>query len=560
MQNSKKSGLNLAAAGFALMAAVSYGLLLIFLNEGKTSPVGLVLRYAVLPGIGLWIGIALAHNKRAIAWLNERLCTGASDGRLVAVSIALYCLVFFVLKTLKSISLNYEFFDAGLYVNKLWRIAEGSWEERFRIALVEGHFQPAMIIYGLLYGIFKSPLVPYFFETCALASGAIPVYLLARSKLPGRSSPLLIALAYLLSPLVQFNDILGFHPDHIVLPLLLWAFYFAETGHYASSIAALVCLSLSSEPWILSASAFGFYLWLKHGRFRLGIGVAAGFLIIFLTILFWLLPKMGSTNAGPQVFDPSGNASPYRFLFSGEPAEFLKLLMEPRKAFFIFFLFFPFLFIPLRAWSTLIVALPDFAKTLGSSEMLHYAVEGHYTLGAVAVVFVAYINALKTIDMKLKFLTAMNLPLMAVCLTFVLSMAHSPLPISFNFWSQWSGGAFRYQNYWFSDRFASLKKAESLMGEDPGQSLEISNGAFTPNVARREHMTLFPSQRWIYSDYILLDFERGSGAGSESRQKEYNSDYIEARRTLPNHFELIFDDPHVQLWRRVPETSLGRPQ
>jgi len=546
----KNLGRPLAAVLLVVLALV----FLVVWHQGETSTESRVIRYLVLPFVMLWLGMALSGNRFFVTWL-DRWHINNRGVQHILLAVLLYCVLLFSLKFSKLISLNYELFDAGIYINKLWRISAAGWGEALHIALVEGHFQPILLLYGMFYGWFESPWLPYLLETVTLASGAIPVFLLARKILSAGIAPSLIAFSYLLHPIVQFNDILGFHPDHIVLPALLWAFYFAEAGRYRALFLSLVVLSLGSEPWIPLASAFGLFLALHYKKTVLGLVTAMGFMGLFVFVLFYLLPHYGALNSSNSVFSAE---SAYGALLSGNSVEFFKLLVEPRKIFFLFFLLFPFLLLPLRAWAVMVVALPDLAKTLLSSELLHYSVEGHYTLGLIGVLFVGYIHALKELSGQYGEWVVTRLPVVTLVITAGLSIAHSPLPTSFDFWSNWSGGAFNYGNYLSSERTYSLQTVEELVGADPETKIEITNAAFTPELGKRSHkIQLFPSPHWKQADFVVLDRTHYKGAGAHTAQSEYGERFAQAISELGCCFTLLYEDDQVQLWSQMATLVVG---
>src|SRR3989441_6916529 len=86
------------------------------------------------------------------------------------------------------------------------------------------HFEPILLPLSLLYAFHADPRILLIFQTLALASGALPVFLLTRKHIP--EWPLLspcMAIAYLLSPALLGLNIFDFHPVSIATPLLLYA-------------------------------------------------------------------------------------------------------------------------------------------------------------------------------------------------------------------------------------------------------------------------------------------------------------------------------------------------
>lgn len=540
---------------FAFLAAILAGFLLILIDHGKSSSASLILRFIALPATSLWLGIFLSNTKSRGDFLSSH---GGRDFtfRLLLIAVFCYCLIMLSLKYLKLESLNYEFFDSGLLVNKFFRISQATFSEAWSIALFEGHFQPIILIFAWLYSLFDSPFFPFAVETLTLASGVIPLYMMANKCWGCSSSSAVLAICYLLNPVLQFNDILGFHPDHVVLPVLLWAFFFAFIGRYQAAVLTVTCLCVVGEQWIPLGASFGLFLIFEFQRYRLGLLTFFLFTVFFLFLIFVLMPMFGSTNAGQFLIQPS---SPYSSLFNGDILETLLKLVEPRKLFFIFFLFFPFFFLPLGSWRIMIVAIPDLVKTLLSDDMLHFAVEGHYTVGLIAVIFTGYISTLKVLSKKYGSKIIKQISLVSLVTLFGLTFSHSPLPNSFNFWSEWSAGTFSYKNYMVSERTESFRRVEGMVGNDPELHIEVTNGGYTPALARRRlFLQLFPSPTWADADLIVLDKSKYRAAGSDLNQSSYELRLRDAwDGLLPAGFSKVYADDFVELWSQREEPYGG---
>ena len=166
------------------------------------------------------------------------------------------------LKFLRLNTFHYEFFDAGFYFNKIHRIMSGDFADALKIVLWEGHFQPLTILYYFLSPFTSSAEIAFLFETITLSLTAAILYKFTHHITNHSLISLLVALSYLLNPLLHFNDILGFHPDHIIVPAIIGGFYFLEIK---KPLVALFCFSflyLASEPWILSLWFIGFTVFL----------------------------------------------------------------------------------------------------------------------------------------------------------------------------------------------------------------------------------------------------------------------------------------------------------
>lgn len=456
-----------------------------------------------------------------------------------------YFIIISVLKYRKIVTNHFDFFDAGLYINKLNRLHYSDADSFWKLVFSDGHFQPINAIFVLFYKITNYIYIPFFIETLIISSGIIPIYLLSKSKLNNSLLSLVISSTFLLNPLVQFNDILGFHPDHIVLPLLLWAFYFADRKLILPCFASLLVLCGSSEPWIVMVSFFGIYLILEYKYYLFGGFIFLSSALLFFYITFYYLPFYSSHNSGHLVF---GSDGPYHIFLSGSFGDILNLLFSPRKLFFLFFLFLPFLFLPLASWRVMVVAIPEVAKTLFSSEPLHYAVEGHYTLGLIAVMFVGYIFTIEKIYLIYSVI-ARRLITVSFFLSLALSVSHGPTPISVDFWANTSSGSFNYRNYLFDSRSASLSIASGFLPVNHDYKLQISNNTYANSFGLVKDLKLFPDVGWQNSNYILLSKAINQSTGAVAIIDQYNINFNLAKNELPKFFTVIYDDDYLTLWK-----------
>ena len=75
------------------------------------------------------------------------------------------------------------------------------------------HFEPIILPLSLLYIFHADPRILLVFQTLALTTGALPVFVLARKYLAdGRSWPRCWVVAYFLSPAMLGLNIFDFHP------------------------------------------------------------------------------------------------------------------------------------------------------------------------------------------------------------------------------------------------------------------------------------------------------------------------------------------------------------
>src|SRR5579859_4606439 len=153
------------------------------------------------------------------------------------------------------------------------------------------HFEPVILPLSLLYAFHADPRILLVFQTLALTSGALPVFLLTRRYLP--EWPVLAALmvaAYLLSPALLGLNIFDFHPVSLATPLLLYAILALTYKHYVWFLIACVLASMCKEDIPLSVAVLGILLIWKYKLPRLGTVLIFGGLLWSLLAFKVIIP------------------------------------------------------------------------------------------------------------------------------------------------------------------------------------------------------------------------------------------------------------------------------
>ena len=184
------------------------------------------IRYFCIPLIGICIGLVVFLWTSQIDMRFDRL---KSLSRRYYIPIlfflsAIFFLFFFRLSTLRYLTLHTCSGELGWYDNKVWNISQATSFLDVLIIASTGYFQPILIVHGFLYKVWNSPVFLQLLQTGAVVSGVIPLYLIAKEKLPEKLWVIVIVVLYLLYPPVEYNATMEFHPDHICIPLFLWAF------------------------------------------------------------------------------------------------------------------------------------------------------------------------------------------------------------------------------------------------------------------------------------------------------------------------------------------------
>jgi uncharacterized membrane protein len=137
------------------------------------------------------------------------------------------------------------------------------------------HVEALFPVISLVYLIYPHPESLLALQSLAIATGAVPVYLLARDLLRSAWVGLVFAVAYLLSPTLEGMNLYEFHPVALATPLLLWAFLFLWRRQTVPFwICALAAMGTKEEIGLVVA-LFGLFAAFFRGQRVSGLALAA---------------------------------------------------------------------------------------------------------------------------------------------------------------------------------------------------------------------------------------------------------------------------------------------
>ena len=306
--------------------------------------------------------------------------------------------------------LRYETFKAGAFDlgnmdQVLWNTIHGRFFQFTNQAIdwygpptrLAIHFEPIILPLSLLYAFHADPRILLVFQTLALGSGALPVFLLTRRYVP--EWPIfaaLMATAYLLSPALLGLNIFDFHPVSLATPLLLYAILALTYKHYVWFLIACVLACMCKEDIPLAVALLGILLIWKYKLPRLGTALIIGGLLwsflAFKVIIPHFYPGVQANNYWYR----------YEALGSSPGAAVANLVFHPWLLFTTFFTIDRFYylvglarsvgFLPLLAPEWLLPALPSLAVNLLSTDPLLYSGVYHYNAAIIPFVMLSAIH------------------------------------------------------------------------------------------------------------------------------------------------------------------------
>jgi uncharacterized membrane protein len=259
------------------------------------------------------------------------------------------------------------------------------------------HVEPIIFLLSLLYLFHADVHILLIFQTLALTSGALPVFLLTRKFVPiwPLFAPIMVA-AYLFSPALIGENLFDFHPVTLATPLLLYAVLTLTYRRYMWFILCCLLAAACKEEIPLVVSLMSLLVIWKYKLPRLGIVL----LIAGITwSLFAFLVVEPHFNIGAH-----SNNFWYRYATLGDSpkAAIVNVLFHPWLLFTTFFtldriyyvinLLRSTGFLALLAPEWLLPTLFSFAINLLSMNHAQYSGVYHYNAAIIPFMMIAAIN------------------------------------------------------------------------------------------------------------------------------------------------------------------------
>ena len=519
-----------------------------YLAKDAFHPYIALLRYYVIPIVGSSIALASYILVRRLP-LKEK--NGCRHETIILILLSIITAGFFgILGILKEQTFHYGFFDLGIEIHfNIWKTAISDGLIAKFINASQGHFQPLYIIHSYIYKLIPSSSLLLFLQSIITISGIIPLYLLAKERFDSSLIRVGIILVYLLYPAVEYNTFNDHHLDHVFIPVMLWAYYFAERSQTTLMILILMVASAIKEPLILGVSFFGIYLFWGKKRRYLGSFIFLFFFLSAYWVIYFFIPSVtpfmkgiSTANEGTFIINNISEVGIWIFL---------KELITPKKILFVFFGFAPLLFLPLLSPSRLLPVIPIIGIQILSRSPLHQSVDSHYMAGIIPSLFVALVFGLSKIKDRWGEKNTIALVAAMIIMTLSFNIAHSPSPLSINFWKRdLIDAKYHYSSYLPLPYQDALKKAVSIIPSNIDTKVVVHNQIFADRLAQRHFFYPFP-EHVEDTDYVIWD-ENRKNINPNLNDPVFEKNVQDAKQYLYSGvFRLIFDQEGVLVFKRL---------
>jgi len=401
-------------------------------------------------------------------------------------------------------------FDLGNLTQAVWSTAHGHLLEITdlegrQISRLGAHFDPIVAAFAPLWRLWPSPTMLLTAQAIAVASGAIPVFLLARKHLASEWAGVAFALVYLVYPATQWLVVDDFHPVALATPLLLAGFWFLDEDRLLAFavVGGLACLT--KEQMGLTVAAMGVWYTATRGSRRAGpviaiLGVAISVVAVAIVVPHYA-PGGGSPFEGRYSSvggTPSGIA---RTLFT-HPGRIATAVTQASDLHYVAQLLLPLGLLPLLGYAAALTALPELALNLMSDTSTQTSIDFHYTAGVIPGLLAGAVFGaarLRSIVPEAGSYAARS----AVAVAAVASVLYGPIPL----WSHVPLGthvdAYQYRVT------ARDRVAEQAIALVPPQAAISASNTIGAHVSARRRVFSFPllrESRWIVVDTLRMSY------------------------------------------------------
>jgi uncharacterized membrane protein len=254
-----------------------------------------------------------------------------------------------------------------------------------QISRLGSHFDPILVLLAPLWWLWPSPELLLIVQAVAVASGALPVFWLARRHAGSDRAAAALAVAYLLSPPVQWLTVSDFHPVALACPLLLFAWWHLDNRRLWA-FALLAALAIATKEHVgLAVAAIGVWYAVRHRMPRTGAAIAVIATAAALVAALVVVPHFAP--AGTSAFE-SRYDSPS---LDGRDLSYLASLLLPLAL------------LPLAAPLALLAALPELGLNLLSVTVTQTSVKTHYAATIVPALLVATVFGVARLGSRLAY-------------------------------------------------------------------------------------------------------------------------------------------------------------
>jgi uncharacterized membrane protein len=342
----------------------------------------------------------------ALAVVRQRVGLGRDEAavaaRVVYAGVAAYAALFVFAAVVHFVVFDASRFDLGNMVQAIWNTQHGHFLETTTLQgnqydRLGFHVDPFLLLLVPVFWVWSSPVLLLVFQALAVASGALPVFWLARKHFGSPRAGAMFAFAYLLYPATQFNAFTpgsDFHPVSIAVPLILYAVWFLDEDRLIAFSAVALLAFTTKEEIPLAVGCLGIWYAVRRGHRLFGLSVFAAGLGATLFNFLWVIPHFAPHGVNPyagRYAEVGGTPAGMVHKLFTDPGAFVNVVATGHKAGYLVVLLVPFLGLWALEPLLLLGIAPDLAINLLTDRPEQTSIAYQNTAGIIPFVAAASI-------------------------------------------------------------------------------------------------------------------------------------------------------------------------
>lgn len=456
-------------------------------------------------------------------------------------------------------NLGTHIYDLGIYDNVFWRTTHGDFLGCGYCKTgkhVSAHFDPIIAVFSPIYMMNPRAETLLVLQSVWLATGVAPLYLLGTKRLGNPWFGVLLAATYVLYPALHGANLFDFHSLTLVVPSLLWAIWFIDSGARFRYWLALALMLLTREDMSLLACFVGAYAILQRRPLT-------GLATIVVAIAYLAFVKLKMMNDPGLMMAGGKDSMSYVFFYEDmipheseglrglvislvtNPGFALKILLLEKKVFFFLALLGPLLFLPFIAGRKGVMMIYG-AIFLGLASRHHvYSLHFQYSSVLFPILLASLPDAIaRASESRVTRALGLHPRRLAWTLAWTVLLATALTGVKFgafvpndSFRAGWNS-IIRNPKDEHIDRYELVRR---LVDQIPPDAAVSSTSGLGPHVSNRDVVSKWPSYR--DADYLLLHTSKFD------KKDKRRLDRLVKR----NEYERVDGGLGVELFVRVPE-------
>lgn len=298
-------------------------------------------------------------------------------------------------------------YDLGIHDQAIWGLARGEWFNTVRgMASLGHHATFAYFLLAPLSWLGAGPNVWNVLQCLAIASCALPIYLLVRRRTGLPWVGVVFAAAWLLQPWVSWFAQETFHPEVMAMPFLFLGYLLIDPVRDEAdlymwrrtdwwALGVLVLAMSWKEDVALAVAMLGVVVWF-NGRRRAGMVLAGAGLAWFVVFGAWMVPHLaGGTATYGGIYGELGDSSLSVAINSLlHPDIFLSRLGDNDVTAYAMRLFGPLAFLSVLSPVMLLAMVPQFFANILTTVDFTYRPHFHYQAIPMVVLMLAAVEGI----------------------------------------------------------------------------------------------------------------------------------------------------------------------